>query len=129
MAKFGFSNKRLSIIDARGHQVDLSPQEAIELLQLLSSKRAVLQRLASQEANLEINTRGQVEIHLQQQQLAHLDTLKAAIPQLHNPISATNIFVAPADAVTERAIQLLEAFQIEYKLHPMLEESNEFAQG
>ena len=123
MAKFDFSNKRLSIVDARGHRVELTSQEAIELLQLLSDKKMTLLRLSSRDIQQEI------AIHLQQPQFAYLDTLKAAIPQLQESLSATNVFVAPADAVTERAIQLLEEFRIEYKLHPMLEDDNEFAQG
>lgn len=129
MAKFDFSDKQLSIVDTRGHRVDLSPLEAIELLQLLLARRTLLQRLFFQDVSQEDSEGEQVAIHLQQQQLAYLETLKAAIPQLQESAPATNVFVAPADAVTERAIQLLEAFQIEYKLHPLLEESNEFAQG
>ena len=123
MTRFDFSDKQLSIVDARGRCVELSPQEAIELFQLLSDKRTTLLRLASHDIHQEI------AIHLQQPQFAYLDTLKAAIPQLQESISATNVFVAPADAVTERAIQLLEEFRIEYKLHPLLEDDNAFAQG
>ncbi len=123
MATFDFSDERLSIVDAHGHRVELDPQEAIELLQLLSDKKAALLHSASWDVHQE------VAIHLQQQQFAYLDKLKAAIPQLQESPSATNVFVAPADAVTERAIQLLEEFRIEYKLHPMLEDDNAFAQG
>ena|SRR5579884_2465210 len=123
MAKFDFSDKRLSIVDARGHRVELTSQEAIELLQLLSDKKTNLLRFSSHDIHQEI------AIHLRQPQFAYLDTLKAAIPQLQESLSATNVFVAPADAVTERAIQLLEEFRIEYKLHPLLEDDNAFAQG
>ncbi|HEY7417366.1 MAG TPA: hypothetical protein VH593_19435 [Ktedonobacteraceae bacterium] len=104
MAKFDFSEKQLSIIDTHGHRVDLSLQETVELLQLLLDRVVVQQHLLSQDAS----QREQVAIHLQQQQFGHL---------------------APVDAVTERAIQLLEAFRMEYMIHPMLEESTGFAQG
>jgi hypothetical protein len=33
------------------------------------------------------------------------------------------------DLVTERAIELLKELQVEYKIHPLLEEDNAFSQG
>jgi hypothetical protein len=129
MTKFSFSAKHLSIVDAQGHHVDLDPQEAVELLQWLSDRRTMLLRLSQQDTEQRDGGREQIEIRLQQQHLVHLDALQAAIPQLQEHTPAANIFVSPADSVTERAIQLLNAFQIEYKIHPLLEEDGVFAQG
>jgi hypothetical protein len=66
---------------------------------------------------------------MQQQHLPHLDTLQDAIPQLQEHTPATSIYVAPIDSVTERAIEMLKVFRIEYKIHPLLEDNNEFAQS
>jgi hypothetical protein len=130
MAKFDFSKKQLSIADDHGHSVTLSLQEAVELLEWLSDKRAMLPPPSpQQDKDQRRKIREQMEIHLQQQHLVHLDALKDAIPQLHESPSATSIFLAPADSVTERAIQLLEAYRIAYKIHPLLEDDNAFAQG
>lgn len=71
----------------------------------------------------------QLEIHLLPQHLVYLEKLQAVIPQLQEFNPVTNIYISPADAVTERAIALLKEFEIEYKIHPLLEDSNEFAQG
>jgi hypothetical protein len=129
MTKFDFSNEHFSIVDAQGHRIDLSPQEAVELLQWLSDKKTMLLRLSQQDTDQRSSRREQIEIHLQQQHLIHLDALQAAIPQLQEHTPATNIFVSPVDSVSEHALQLLKAFQIEYKLHPLLEDDNAFAQG
>lgn len=132
MTRFDFSDGRLSIVDAHRRQVSLSPLEALELFQWLSEtdRRTLLLRLSLQDEEAKNGGQEQIKIHLQQEQLEHLDVLRAAIPQLREHVPATNIFVSPADAVTERAIELLNEFQIEYKIHPLLEDdSNVFAQG
>ena len=129
MTKFYFSDEQISIINAHGHRVDLSPQEATELLQWLSDKRTMLLHLSSQDTDERESGREQMAIHIQQQHQIHLDALKAAIPQLQESTPATGIFVAPADAVTERAIELLKVYQIEYHIHPLLEDDGAFAQG
>ena len=129
MTKFAFGDERLTIVDAQGHHVDLGPQDAVELLEWLSDNRTMLLRLSLQATEQRDSKGGQIEIHLQQQHLVHLDALQAAIPQLQKHTPAANIFMSPADAVTERALQLLNAFQIEYKIHPLLEDDSVFAQG
>jgi uncharacterized protein YecA (UPF0149 family) len=138
MTKFDFNDERLSIVDAHNQYVDLSPLEAVQLLEWLSARKTILLRLSQQETEpLESvhdteplgSQMEQLEIHLLPQHLVHLEKLQAAIPQLQEYISATNIYVSPADVVTERAIALLKEFEIEYKIHPLLEDSNEFAQG
>jgi flagellar biosynthesis/type III secretory pathway chaperone len=138
MTKFDFNEERLSIVDAHNQCVNLSPLEAVQLLEWLSARKTILSRLARRDNELLDNLQDteplggqmeQLEIHLLPQQLVHLDELQAAMPQLQEHIPATNIYVSPIDAVTERAIALLKEFEIEYKIHPLLEDSNEFAQG
>ncbi|GHO97121.1 hypothetical protein KSF_071690 [Reticulibacter mediterranei] len=85
MAKFAFGEEKLTIIDAKGYQIDLSMQEAVSLLYWLSDQKAALFRLSRHESEPE----KQPEKHFQQ----------------------------------------LEAFQVEYKIHPLLEDDNAFAQG
>jgi hypothetical protein len=124
MAKFDFSNDHLSIVDAHNHRVDLSSLEAVELFEWLSDKRAML-LLSLQDANLV----EQLEIHLQPQDLIHLHELQAAIPLMQEYPPATKIFVSPVHSVSEHALELLEEFQIEYHIHPLLEDTDVFAQG
>src|SRR5436305_1197050 len=121
MTKFDFNDERLSIVDAHNQCVDLNPLEAVQLLEWLSAKKTMLLHLSQQEtepldslhdteplgSQLE-----QLEIHLLPQHLIHLDKLQAAIPLLQEHIPATNIYVSPADSVTERAIALLKEFEI-----------------
>jgi hypothetical protein len=85
MAKFAFSEEKLTIIDAKGYQIDLSMQEAVSLLYWLSDQKAALFRLSRHESE----PKQEPEKHCQQ----------------------------------------LEAFQVEYKIHPLLEDDNAFAQG
>lgn len=125
MAKFAFGEEKLTIIDAQGCQIDLSLQEAVSLLYWLSDQKASLFRLSRHKNE----PKEQLEVHLQEQDLVHLNTLQSAMPQLREHMPATNVFLSPMDAVTRHAIQLLEAFQIEYKIHPLLEDDNAFAQG
>jgi hypothetical protein len=138
MTNFDFNAERLSIVDAHNQRVDLSPLEAVQLLEWLSTRKTMLLHLSQTETgSLESlhdteplsSQMEQLEIHLLPKQLVYLDKLQAAIPQLQEHIPATNIYVSPADAVTERALALLKEFEIEYKIHPLLEDSNEFAQG
>jgi hypothetical protein len=137
MTKFDFNAERLSIVDAHNQCVALSPLEAVQLLEWLSAKKTMLLHLSQETESLNSlhdteplgGQMEQLEIHLLPQHLVYLDKLQAAIPQLQEHIPATNIYVSPADSVTERAITLLKEFEIEYKIHPLLEDSNEFAQG
>src|SRR5258708_10356336 len=71
----------------------------------------------------------ELEIRLYQEDLEYLDKLKAAIPSLHESRSAIKILDAQLDPITERAIQLLKELQVEYKIHPLLEDNDAFAQG
>ena len=129
MAKFDFLSKRVSIFDDFDHRLDLNPQEALDLLQWLSDHRDALYGLTHQDT-----TQGQfrekwLEIHLYQENLEYVDKLKAAIPNLHEHKPVVKVLDAPLDLVTERAIQLLKELQVEYIIHPLLEEDNAFSQG
>ena len=131
MASFDFTGEHLSIVDGSNQRVDLNPQEGLDLLQWLSDKKDALLSLTpqgvpqvtSREKRLEL------EIRLYQEDLEHLDKLRAAIPSLHESRSAVKVLDAQLDPVTERAIQLLKELQLEYKIHPLLEDNDAFAQG
>ncbi len=131
MASFDFTGEHLSIVDGYKQRVDLNAQEGLDLLQWLSDKRDALLSLThqgvpqvpSREKRLEL------EIRLYQEDLAHLDRLRAAIPSLHESRSAVKVLDAHLDPVTQRAIQLLKELQLEYKIHPLLEDNDAFAQG
>ena len=131
MASFDFTGEHLSIVDGNNQRVDLNPQEGLDLLHWLSDKRDAMlsltyqgaQQVPSREKRLEL------EIRLYQEDLAYLDTLRAAIPSLHESRSAVKVLDAQLDPVTERAIELLKELQLEYKIHPLLEDNDAFAQG
>jgi hypothetical protein len=131
MASFDFTGERISIVDGYNQRVDLNPQEGLDLLHWLSDNRDAMlsltyqgaQQVQSREKRLEI------EIRLYQEDLEHLDKLRAAIPSLHESRFAVKVFDAQLDPVTERAIQLLKELQLEYKIHPLLEDNDAFAQG
>ena len=129
MTRFDFSDGHLTIVDAQGHQVELDPLETLELLQLLSDQQIKLPPALLQTPAAKSGDKEQIEIHLQPQHMVHLSVLQAAIPRLQQHKPQGNVFVSPADAVSERAMQLLDAFQIEYKIHPLLDDDNVFAQG
>jgi hypothetical protein len=124
MARFDFNRQQISIFDDADHRLDLSPQEALDLLHWLFDRQDTLYALTHQGAAGE----KLLEIHLYQEQLGQLDRLKAAIPALHERQPAI-ILGVPLDQVTERAIELLKELQLEYKIHPLLEEDEAFAQG
>jgi len=109
-------------ISANKVQIHLTPGEAYALWQWLSARKDALQTHAH-ENQIEL------EIHLYQQDLSHLDELKAAIPDLHERGPVAKIFDARLEAVSERALKLLKEYQIEYNIHPLLEDDNVYAQG
>jgi len=129
MAKFDFFSERVSIFDGSDQRLDLNPQEALDLLQWLSEHRDALYGLAHQNATQRPSGENRLEIHIYQENLEHLDKLKAAIPGLHEHMPVIKVLDAPMDLVTERALELLKELQVEYKIHPLLEEDNAFSQG
>ena len=128
MARFDFNSQHISIFDDADHRLDLSPQEALDLLHWLSNRRDALYALTHQGAVGETAGDKLLEIHLYQEQLDQLDRLKAVIPVLHERKPAI-ILGVPLELVTERAIELLKELQLEYQIHPLLEEDEAFAQG
>lgn len=129
MAKFDFVSKHVSIFDDSDHRLDLNPQEALDLLHWLSDHRDTLYSLAYQGTADGQSGEKLLEIRLDQEHLDQLDRLKAAIPALHERKPAVKILGAPLDLVTERAIALLKELQLEYRIHPLLEEDDAFAQA
>jgi predicted phage-related endonuclease len=103
-------------------QIHLAPQEAYALWQWLSARKEAFQKQA-RENQLEL------KIHLYQQDMSHLDELKAAIPDLHEQETLAKIFDARLKAVSDQALHLLKEYQIEYHIHPLLEDDDVYAQG
>ncbi len=140
MASFDFTGEHLSIVDGSNQRVDLNPQEGLDdlnpqegldLLQWLADKKDALLSLTHQGAP-QVQSREkrlELEIRLYQEDLEYLDRLRAAIPSLHESRSAVKVLDAYLDPVTQRAIQLLKELQLEYKIHPLLEDNDAFAQG
>ncbi len=115
------SDGGIRIID-NDTQIHLAPQEAYALWQWLSARKEAFQK-HTRENQIEL------QIHLHQQDLGHLDELKAAIPDLHEQEAIAKIFDAHLKAVSEQALQLLKEYQIEYHIHPLLEDDDVYAQG
>ncbi|GAC1566496.1 MAG: hypothetical protein NVS3B14_09280 [Ktedonobacteraceae bacterium] len=111
----------MSITDNQA-QIHLAPDEAYALWQWLSARKDAFQAHASKK-------QFGLEIHLYQENLSHLDELKAAIPDLHERGPIVKVLDAPWEAISEQALQLLKAFQIEYHIHPLLESDDVYAQG
>lgn len=130
MASFDLSNREhVSVSDNYGHTAELTPQEALDLLHWLSDRKDTLYSLTHQVTD-QPSAEKHLQIHLHQEDLAHLDELKAVIPDLHEHRPVVKVLDAPLDTVTERALQLLKDLQIEYTVHPLLlEEHDAFAQG
>jgi hypothetical protein len=134
MAQFDFIGGRVSIVDDSARGLDLNPQEALDLLQWLSERRDALYSLAHLDTAARQSRENLLEIHIYQEDLEHVDKLKAAIPGLHEHTHeptkpAVKVLDVPMDQVTERALELLAELQVEYKIHPLLEEDNAFSQG
>ena len=103
-------------------QIQLTPGESYALWQWLSARKDAFQTYAH-ENQIEL------EIHLYQQDLSHLDELKAVIPDLKERESAAKIYDARLETISEQALHLLKEYQIEYHIHPLLEDDDVYAQG
>jgi beta-phosphoglucomutase-like phosphatase (HAD superfamily) len=103
-------------------QIHFAPDEAYALWQWLSARKDAF-FASSHEEKLE------VEILLYQGDLSHLEDLKAAIPDLHERGPVVKVLDVPMVAVSERALQLLKSYQIEFHVHPLLEGDDVYAQG
>ncbi len=103
-------------------QIHLTPHEAYALWQWLSARKDAFQTHAN-ENQLEL------KIHLYQEDLSHLDELKAAIPDLQERGPVAKILDARLETISEQALHLLKEYQIEYHIHPLLEDDDVYAQG
>ncbi len=103
-------------------QIHLNPHEAFALWQWLSARKDAFQTHAN-ENQLEL------KIHLYQEDLSHLDELKAVIPDLQERGPVAKILDARIDTISEQALHLLKEYQIEYHIHPLLEDDDVYAQG
>jgi hypothetical protein len=83
MAKFDFISERVSIFYDSDNRLDLNPQDALDLLQWLSDHRNALYGLAHRGTAQGQSREKRLEIHIYQENLEHVDKLKAAIPSLH----------------------------------------------
>jgi len=113
------SDGGMSIIDNQTH-IHLTSDEAYALWEWLSVRQDTFRMQSSGK---------QLEIHLYQEDLSHLEDLKAAIPDLHERGPIVKVLDARWETVSKRALQLLKAYQIEYHIHPLLENDETFAQG
>ena len=129
MTSFNFRGEQISIRDEHDNIAILNPLEALDLLQWLSNKRDILLSAAQQAANRGQSTEKELEIHLYQENLSYLDELIAAIPSLHEYRPPAKVLSVRLEEVTERAIALLKELQLEYRIHPMLDDNDVFAQG
>jgi hypothetical protein len=114
------SDGGMSIIDNNQTQINLNSKEAYALWEWLSDRKEAFEMHSSGK---------HLEILLYQQDLSHLDDLKAAIPGLQERGPIIKVLDARWETVPERALQLLKAYQIEYHIHPLLEDDDTYAQG
>jgi len=101
-------------------QIHLAPHEAYALWRWPSARKDTFQAHAN--AN-------QLKMHLYQGNPSHGDDLKTTIldQRICDPIVKA---LDPAwEAVNERALQLLNEFQTQYHVHPLLEDDATYAQG
>jgi hypothetical protein len=103
-------------------QIHLNPHEAYALWQWLSARKDTFQTHAH-ENQLEL------EIHLFQDDLSHLDELKSVIPDLEERGPVAKILDVRLEAISKQALNLLKEYQIEYHIHPLLEDDDVYAQG
>lgn len=113
------SDGGICIIDNQT-QIYLTSNEAYALWQWLSARKDTFQPYSGGK---------QLEILLYQEDLSHLDELKAVIPDLHERGPIAQILDVRWDEVSEQALGLLKAYQIEYHIHPLLEDEDTYAQG
>jgi predicted phage-related endonuclease len=115
------SDGGISIIDNEV-QIHLAPHEAYALWQWLSARKDAFQAHSS-EKQIEL------KIHLYQEDLSHLDELKSVIPDLHERGPVAKVLDARLEMISEQALHLLKEYQIEYHIHPLLEDDDVYAQG
>jgi len=113
------SDGGMCIIDNQTH-IHLNPNEASAFWHWLSAHQETLHTHDRQT---------QRKMHLSKKDLNHGDEWKTAIPDLHEQGTMVRAIDAGGEAVTQRAFQLLKAYQIEAHAHPLLEDTTTYAQG
>jgi hypothetical protein len=71
----------------------------------------------------------QRDMRLSQKDLTHADQRETALPELHEQEPMVRGLQAGGETITQRALRLLQAYQSEVPVHPLLEETATFAQG
>ena len=122
MKTFEESNDGGMTINENEQQMHFAPDEAHALWQWLSARKDTL-FATSHDEKLEM------EILLYQGDISHLDDIKAVLPDLHERGPVVKILDVPMEAVSDRALQLLKNYHLEYHIHPFLEGDDVYAQG
>lgn|SRR5579871_1702554 len=100
-------------------QIYLTTEETYALWQWLSTHQDVFKG----------HTQGkELEIRLYQEDLSHLSELIDALPDVKERGPIAKVLNVSWEAVNERAIELLKSYQIEYHIHPLLEDEGTYAQ-
>ena len=76
-----------------------------------------------------VNQHTQRDMHLFQKDLNHADERETAIPDLHEQGPMVRALIQEGETMTQQALQLLNAYQIEAHVHPLLEDTTTYAQG
>ena len=113
------SDGGMCIIDNQTH-IHLNAHEASVFWQWLSALQQTLHV---------INQHTQQGMHLSQKDLNHRDKRETAIPDLHEQGPMVRALIQEGETMTQRALQLLKAYQIEAHVHPLLEDTTTYAQG
>ncbi len=113
------SDGGMCIIDNQTH-LHLNAPEASAFWQWLSALQQTLHA---------INQQTQREMHLSQKDLNHGDERETTIPELHEQGPKVRDLDAGGESMTQRALELLRAYQTEAYLHPLLEDITTYAQG
>jgi hypothetical protein len=101
-------------ITGNNARIHLAPHEADALWRWLSARKDTFQH----------SSENPLEIHLD-----HSGDLKTAIADLHAGGPIARVLDPRWEIVIERALQLLKDSQIEYHVHPLLEDDSTYAQG
>jgi hypothetical protein len=113
------SDGGMCIIDNQTH-IHLNAHEASAFWQWLSALQQTLHT---------INQYTQRDLHPSQKDLNHGGAGEAAIGDLHEQGPMVRGLDAGGETMTQRALQLLKAYQIEAHVHPLLEDTSTYAQG
>ncbi len=109
----------MCMIDNQTH-IHLNSEEASAFRQWFSDLEQTLQA---------INQQTQQERHLSQQDLNHADEREPALADLHEQGPMVSGLDVGGETMTQRAFQLLQAYQAETHVHPLLEDITTYAQG